>query len=177
MSGKTKTAVVYNSKTGFTQKYAVWLSEELHCDLLEAKKIKAASLLNYDTVIYGGGIYAGHINGIKLITGSMEQLKGKKIVVFAVGSSPVKEDTVSQIQKVSIPEEYKDRIKLYYLRGGFDYNRLGFGSKLMMKLLKSMISKSKNPDENQKQMVDNFYKPQDYTDRNNLKQILESVGV
>ena len=38
-----KTLITYSSQTGFTKKYATWLSEELKADcipLKEAKKVK-----------------------------------------------------------------------------------------------------------------------------------------
>ncbi len=49
--------VVYKTKTGFTSRYALWLSEALDADLFEASCIKVKDLTIYDTVIYGGGIY------------------------------------------------------------------------------------------------------------------------
>ena len=33
-----KTAVIYESGTGFTEQYAQWISEELHCDCVNRKK-------------------------------------------------------------------------------------------------------------------------------------------
>lgn len=36
----SKTVVIYKSKTGFAKKYAQWISEELHCDLMENNGLK-----------------------------------------------------------------------------------------------------------------------------------------
>ena len=36
--------VTYNSKTGFTKKYAQWIAEELNCPIFEATKIKKSEL-------------------------------------------------------------------------------------------------------------------------------------
>ena len=44
-----KTLITYSSQTGFTKKYATWLSEELKADcipLKEAKKVKDMSFYN-----------------------------------------------------------------------------------------------------------------------------------
>lgn len=177
MSEKNKTVVVYRSKTGYTKKYADWLKEELHCDLLEGNKTKATDLLSYDTIIYGGGIYASQINGVKLITGQMEQLKGKKIIILAVGSAPVKDDTASEILKANIPEEFRDKVKVFCLRGGFDYSKLSFGNKLLMNMIKPMMKKEKQAHPDQENLIDAFYKPQDFTTRENLKPVLESIGM
>ena len=41
-----KTIVIYNSKTGFTKRYAEWISEALSCECVELKEAskKAASI-------------------------------------------------------------------------------------------------------------------------------------
>jgi menaquinone-dependent protoporphyrinogen IX oxidase len=55
---KKKTIVLYESKTGFTRKYAEWIAEELDAELFplqEARRsIDAAKLQDYDAVIFGG---------------------------------------------------------------------------------------------------------------------------
>ena len=56
-----KILVSYKSKTGFTKRYAEWISEELEADLTDVKDIKDVS--EYDLVIYGGWILGGLING------------------------------------------------------------------------------------------------------------------
>ena len=177
MSEKNKIVVIYRSKTGFTKKYAAWLSEALNCDLLEGKKVKAADLLSYDTIIYGAGIYAAHISGLKLITGNFELIKSKKIIVFAVGSSPDKEGTLQEIRKANIPEALTDKIKLFYLRGGFNYNKLSPINKILMNMIKPILKKSQSSDEDQNGLLDAFKQPQDFTDRKYLKPIIESSGI
>ena len=52
-----KKIVVYTSKTGFAQKYAEWIAEELGCEAVSCKKY-AKSAKDEDLVIYGGGIMA-----------------------------------------------------------------------------------------------------------------------
>lgn len=175
MSEKNKTVVLYRSKSGFTKKYAEWLAEELNCKLLAAEQIKVSDLSVYDTIIYGGGVYASTINGVKMITGNLDQLKGKKIIVFAVGSSPVKEDNTQQLINTNIPENQRDQIKFYYLRGGFDYTKLSRFNKFAMNLLKPMLKK-KNADDDQNNLLAAFDQPQDFTDKKNLTPILEIAG-
>ena len=40
--------------------------------LEDKKEVKADDLLKYDTIIYGGGLYAEIINGVSLITKNYE---------------------------------------------------------------------------------------------------------
>lgn len=175
MSENNKIAVVYRSKSGYTRKYAVWLAEDLNCDLLEADKTSISDLLNYQTIIYGGGLYAIHVNGFKLITSNYEKLKDKNILVFAVGSSPSREESVQEIRKANIPEALTDKIKLFYLRGGFDYSKLNHMNKFLMNLLKTKLKSIKDPDEDQKGLLAAYDHPVDFTDRKNLQPIIDSI--
>ena len=62
-----KIVVIYRSVYGYTKTYAEMIAEELTCDLREYSEISPDDLLSYDTIIYGGGLYAIGINGINLI--------------------------------------------------------------------------------------------------------------
>ena len=52
-----KTIVAYKSKSGYTKKYAQWIAQELNCDIKENAEL--SDIINYDVIIYGGGMYAG----------------------------------------------------------------------------------------------------------------------
>jgi menaquinone-dependent protoporphyrinogen IX oxidase len=177
MSMNKKVVVVYRSKSGYTKNYATWLSEELQCDLFEGTKVKIEDLTKYDTIIYGAGMYAVGIRGIKLITKNFELLKNKKLIVFAVGATPVRAETTEEVRKINIPEEQADRIKFFYLRGGFDYNRLTTFDKFLMTLFKIKLKHVKNPDADTKGMLASYTHPLDFTNKKNLEPILKSLGV
>ena len=76
-------AVIYKSKYGTTKQYAKWIAEELGASLFEASSINPSQLMTYDVVVYGGGLYAGGIIGVKLVTGN----PCKSLVVFTVGAA------------------------------------------------------------------------------------------
>lgn len=42
-----KTVVIYKSKTGFTQKYAEWIAEDLSADLFEVSKVNSSTLTKH----------------------------------------------------------------------------------------------------------------------------------
>ena len=62
-----KTLVIYQSSTGFTQKYANWIAEELSSDAKELKKVSVNDVQNADRIIYGGWIMGGMIMGLDKI--------------------------------------------------------------------------------------------------------------
>ena len=69
-----KTVVLFQSKYGATKKYAQWIAEELSCDIFERKNINANALEAYDTIVYGGGLYAGGVSGIDLLVKNFPKL-------------------------------------------------------------------------------------------------------
>ena len=56
-----KGIIVYKSKYGSTKKYAEWIAEETGYDCVECGKVKTESIKEYDTLIFGGGLYASGI--------------------------------------------------------------------------------------------------------------------
>lgn len=166
-----KTIVVYKSKYGYTKKYAQWLAESLDCDIKE--NVSLADIMGYDTIIYGGGIYAGRINGAKLIAKNLEKLSGKKLVLFAVGSSVGRPEELEAFWKQALEENVRLNVPHFYLRGGFDYGKLGSVDRLMMNMLKKMLLKKDTLTEDDKGLLAAYETPVDFTDRKNLEEILK----
>jgi menaquinone-dependent protoporphyrinogen IX oxidase len=175
MSENKKAVVIYRSKTGFTKNYAQWIAEELHCDLLDGKKASLKDFMQYDTIIYGAGLYASGISGLKLITRNYEALKNKKLIVFAVGASPVRAETTEALRIANLSEEQRERIHFYYLRGGFDYARLSPFYRFLMTLKKLQLKRIKNPDADVKGMLASYEHPLDFTKKANVAPIVRDV--
>lgn len=174
-----KTLVMYISKTGFTKKYAEWISEELSADLFHASKVTTNMLSTYDCVIYGGGLYVVGINGVKLITQNVDKLNGKKVVVFATGMSPLRKEGVSEVKNKNFTLEQEEIIKFFYLRGGFNYRSLNLLDKVLMTLLKTSIKwkkiRKKKLNSDEIGILEIFDKPTDYTRRNKIDEIIAYV--
>jgi len=62
-----KTLILYKSKTGYTKKYGEWIKDELSADCFEVSTINSSILDNYDTIIYGGGLYEHGIGLLPLL--------------------------------------------------------------------------------------------------------------
>jgi len=174
-----KTVVVYRSKSGSVKKYAAWIAEELQADIFDAAQVTVESLQPYDTVIYGGGLYAVGINGVKFITENLDRLTGKKTVVFATGASPAREDAINEVRDNNFTSEQQKQIRFFYLRGGFDYSKLKPLDKVLMTLLKWKIrwkiktKKELVPDE--KGMLAAYAKPADFTRKRNIDELIAYV--
>lgn len=158
-----KALVLYRSKSGFTKKYAEWIARELSAEVLEAKGAGPALFADYDTVIYGGGLYAAGINGVKLITGNLDKLAGKKVIVFATGASPEREDVTADIVNKNFTGEQREKITFFYLRGGFDRSRLKGIDRFLMGFLINSIKKKKERTPDEAGMLGAFEHPVDFT--------------
>src|SRR5690554_5890408 len=119
-----KTIVMYKSKTGFAKKYAEWIAESLSADIFEVSKVNINMLTKYDAVIFGGGLYAVGIIGIKFIKKNIDKLKDKKVVVFACGASPLSEKVIEDVLEHNFTLEEQKYFKFFYLRGGLNYKKL-----------------------------------------------------
>ena len=122
-----KVLVTYQSKTGFTKKYAEWISEELKCDNKEIKKVSKGEIEEYDLVIHGGWIMGGMIKWLDRV----EKMNPKKLIVFGVGYTPKKEVDVNQI----IEANKLGDIPFFYYEGGTNPEKMGFIGKTMVKMV------------------------------------------
>lgn len=171
------TVVIYKSKTGYTRKYAEWVAEELSADIFDASKVDIKMLNKYDTIIYGGSLYAVGINGVKLIKKNINQLKDKKLVVFATGASPLRDSVINEVVSNNFTIEEQKEIKFFYLRGGFNYKKLNIFDKFLMLLLKWKIKNKKKEELSADEigMLAIYDKSVDFTDKKNIKKIVMYV--
>lgn len=170
-----KTAVVYQSKSGFTEKYAKWIASAVDGDLLEAKNTKADDLVKYSTIVYGGGLYAVGINGLSLITAHLEQLRNKRLFVFGVCASPCRPEVVEEVKNKNLTAAQQEVIEFYLLRGGFDKNKLTFGDKLLMQVLKLSLKKKKELTPDERGMLNAYELPVDFTSEKQIVPIVENI--
>lgn len=173
---KNKTVVVYKSKYGNTKKYAEWIAKELGIKMLAHKEVKKIEdLMQYDTIIYGGGLYAGGIAGFSLIKKNYGKLKDKKVVVFAVGSSSPQEKVIESVKVQNLTDEMKGKVEVVFCRGGLDYPKMTRMDRMMMWMLKKSIEKKKEKDSDMEGIVATYGKKVDFTHRKYIKPIIELV--
>lgn len=173
--------VVYQSKYGATEKYAHWIAQALHAPMAEKKKINQKQLSQFDTVIYGGGLYAGGVGGIDLITRNFEALSTKNLILFTCGlADPAQPENVKHIRqslsKVLTPK-MEEKIKVFHLRGGIDYAKLSVLHRVMMAMLYKTIKSRETASltAEDRQMLEAYGKAVDYTDKNAIMPILSYV--
>lgn len=177
----SKTAVVFQSKYGSTRKYAQWIAEALACDLLERKNVKAEDLKAYDTIVYGGGLYAGGVSGLELITKNYESLADKNLILFTCGLADVNRtsntDSIKESLKKTMSAEMQEKIKVFHLRGGMDYASLSIPHKAMMGMVRKATLK-KAPDKRTSEddeLLETYGQTVDFTDPETIEPLVAYV--
>ena len=176
-----KAIVIYKSRYGFTKKYAHWVARELGAEIMEARKIKASDIQNYDVIIYGGGLYAGGVNGFSLITKSFRSIADKSLYLFTVGAADVSDEKNinsirSSLSKVLTPE-MESKINIFHFRGGIDYPRLSFMHRIMMGMMVKMIRKKPEAElsEEEKIMLETYGQVIDFTDISAIGDMIDHI--
>ncbi|WP_102399004.1 flavodoxin domain-containing protein [Haloimpatiens massiliensis] len=173
-----KIVVIYKSKYGSSKKYAQWIAEEVKGDLFDASEIKVEMLKEYDTIVYGGGLYASGISGISLITKNFDIIKDKKIIVYTVGlASTDKKEVFAPIIEKNFPKEIIDNIKFFHFRGGIDYKKLSLVHKAMMAMLKKVVSKKPEDKltDDDKELLATYGDKVDFTDRSAIVTLVNYI--
>ena len=167
-------AVIYKSYYGTTKRYAEWIAAELNASLFEASDIKPAQLLDYDVVIYGGGLYAGGIIGSKLV----EKNQCKSLVLFTVGLATPETTDYTGIMAKSFSVEQLSMIKVFHLHGGIDYKKLGIVHRIMMAVVKRKAERTptaeRTSDDNL--LLQTYGGRIDFTDRETIKPIVDYIN-
>lgn len=170
-----KTIVIYKTKYGSTKAYAEWIAEALGCDAVDAKTVKAADLAEYDTIIYGGGLYAEVINGVTLITKNIEKLRDKKIIIFTTGITPM--DCRDYYDTYVIEKNFKtgvpQNVKIFNYPGKMVLKELSLVHRTALKSLKKIMSDKENPTELEKMLIDLCDADGDFSDKTLIGELVE----
>lgn len=171
-------AVFYSSRYGNTKRYAETIAARLHCPALDAKQYKQA-IFDYETIIFGGSLYASGIRGVSLITKNFEKLRDKRLFVFTVGvSDPTDPQRFQPILEKNFSPAMRKQIHFFHFRGGLDYSKMSFVHRAMMKMLKSMLEK-KDPSERtaeDKEIIRTFGGKVDFFDAETVTPLVETVN-
>lgn len=160
-------AIIYESNTGSTKKYALLLAEKIS---LPAYTINEAKnhLSKHDDVIHIGWICAGCVKGYKKIKSLYNVL-----AVCVVGMAPFANEKyirhIAETNKIS-------NAQIFYMRGGFSMKKLHGIYKIMMIMMTSvvgfMIKNKKNKTEEEKQMLEVLQTQGDFVSEKNVTEII-----
>lgn len=173
-----KAIIIYGSEYGTTKKYAEKLSELTSIEAISFENIPANN--EYELIVCMGGLYAGGVKGLKRVKKILSNDMNLIIVTVGLADPMIQSNTdhiKEAIQKQISPEQY-DGAKIFHLRGGIDYSKLGFAHKAMMSLL---VKKVRQIDEDKqtsemKAMLETYNKDISFVDYESLTPIVEEIN-
>lgn len=169
-----KILVVYKSKTGFTKKYAQMIAEELGCEAIDGKQADSKKLSGYDTVVYGGRIFAGMVDGYKKMKEMYDASAANELVVFATGGTPNEAvDTIEKMWAQNFTGDEIDQIPHFYMQGGISYERMGFMERKMMKMAAKMMAKNKDLSPEEQGFMEAIKSSYDISDKKYINPLVE----
>jgi menaquinone-dependent protoporphyrinogen IX oxidase len=166
-----KVIVIYKSNTGFTEKYANWIAEELNCHAVSLEKINLSEAAQYETVVFGGGIHAGTVNGIRFIKNNLSSFK--KIIVFATGATAPIPKEIERFRITNIPANAN--MEFFYFQSGMNYANMRGTDKMLMGLLKTVLKMKKNKSDVEQGTEDAIKNSYDYSDRIQIEPLINFV--
>jgi menaquinone-dependent protoporphyrinogen oxidase len=139
-----KSLIVFASKYGASEKCANLLSEKLNGDvtIINLRENKNINLSDYDKIIVGASVYAGSIQAeVKdFCAANSNLLLSKPFALFLSCMSDGKEEIKSYVERSFSNELINHATVIDSLGYGFNFNKMNFFEKLIIK----MVVKSKN---------------------------------
>lgn len=168
------TLVLYTSNCGSTQKYATDIAHAVDAEVMPLKKFKWKNIDDYQIVVFGGWVNNGSIQGINDFLYDYEnRLKDKDVIVFSCGMSVPTDKGRKELIDRNYLSPY--HIRYYQVRGDFDFSKLKFTQKMMMKTSIRMIANSPDATPEQKMLVDVLNTPLEYYDREKVERIISVI--
>lgn len=165
--------IIYKSKTGFTKKYVDWILEDVKCSVTTLDKAKKSDIDKYDIVIYGAGVHAGHIAGLKKFNKLVDYNK-KKVIFFATGAAPNAEEIVNPIIDVNIGSNNAD-VEFFYMEAGICYENMGFFARGLMRAFSKMLKAKKDKTDIEKGMSEALMTSFDNSKKENIEPLIASL--
>jgi len=134
-----KGIIIYKSKYGATRKYAHWLAKKTGFQCIEMDKVSLKTVQQYDTVIFGGGVYASGVPGFSFLRKHIDQLAGKKILTFCCGASPFDQKFFDEVTAKIFTDKLAG-IPCFYCRGAFDMKNMTFKDRTLCRMLRKMLA-------------------------------------
>lgn len=173
-------AIVYCSQTGFTEKYAKWLADDIGCDAVPFANKEALSFAEIHTLIFCSWFHASTIKGAKWLKKLMRKHPKMQVVVLATGATPMpcemwpKSEMEEAFRRTFPKDEYPD-LPYFYCHGGFDFDRLGMPDKIAMRMFFKANSKAAETDPKAAEMLRVMSEGFDGTKREYLEPALTCI--
>lgn len=119
-----KTLILYVSKSGNTKAYAEAIADALGTTAYPLKSVKPKKWADYDTIVFGGWVMGGKIQGLDRFLQNWDLISDKNVIVFANGMGYPDAQTRKDLITGNLLDLY--HLRFYQLRGSFDFSKVKF---------------------------------------------------
>ena len=157
--------IVYESKTGFTKRYADMLSAKARLQVFRVKEL--SKVKQDEEIIFLGWMKVGKIQGF-------DKLRKHNVkVVCGSGTGRTAEPNTETV----VARNKIEGIPFFYLRGGcFPLRELKGMDKIMLSMFVKMLKSRKNKDETLEEAISNIESGYDGVKEENLDPVLEMLN-
>jgi len=154
--------IVYESKTGFTKRYAEMLAARTKLRVFQVKEF--SKVHHEEEIIFLGWMKVGKVQGL-------DQLRHYNVkAVCGSGTGRTAEPSLEEV----IARNKIEGIPFFYLRGGcLPLKEMKGMDKIMLSMFVWMLRRRKDKDEKQEEAISIFKNGFDGVEERNLKPILE----
>lgn len=153
-------AIVYTSNTGFTAQYATLLAHQTELPL---HRLEECDLPRDTQVLFLGWLCAGKIQGLKGAMGRFQV-----VGICAVGMGP-------EVDSAKLARDNRcEGLPLFYLRGGYAPARIKGRYKMMMAMMKAILSRK--TDRDSQRAAEAITRGADWVDAAQLAPVLDWLG-
>ncbi len=168
-----KTMVIYRSKTGFTKRYAEMVAGAVGCGVMDMDAVRPGALTGCDTLVFGGRLHAGQLDGLKRARVLFKESGAKRFVVFATGAMPNSAETaIEEMWRNNLLPEEREAVPHFYMQAGLCYEKMDLPDRLMMKMASFFIARQKGDTEAAMSMVKSSY---DISDRQYIGPLVDCL--
>ena len=170
--------VIYGSVYGTTRQYARAIAGRFDLPCRPAAEVGQRELDGCRLLIFGGGLYAGGVAGLRRLLRMLRRPEEKDVVLFTVGiADPAVPENAAHIRRSlerQVPAGILERARVFHLRGGIDYGALGPVHRAMMAMLRATLA-NRDPAslrEEDRELLRTYGQVVDFTDRAALAPLL-----
>ncbi|MCQ2911926.1 MAG: flavodoxin domain-containing protein [Bacilli bacterium] len=167
-----KTLVLYESKSGSTAKYAEDIAKRVNADVAPLKKFKLKKMKEYDTIVFGGWIRGGNIQGINKFLQHWDSISEKNVLVFACGMSIATKEARQNLIDQNLLDMY--HLRFYQFRGSFAFEKLGPLEKFLIKNSVKQLSKD-SEDDNTRMIANIIEQPIEFYDTEKVNRVVSVI--
>lgn len=166
--------IICNSKTGFTKRYADWIAEALHCEVLPYARLKEKTIDKSDIVLFGSRLHAGRIEYLNKIKA---QFAGhKNLIVFVTGATSASEtETIEKVWMDNFTEQERQSIPHFYMQSGLNYEEMGFVDRMMMQVMIMVVGAKKKKNDREKEVAQAISSSHDHSSKESIAPLLAFI--